>query len=390
MNGSYASSPRKPSVMLLIRNLSGGGAELVVANLFAGLDRERFDVCVCELSGRGERAEALSESGFQNVVSLDPEGRRLSIVGRLRKLRRLRRLMIDRRVCVVHTHSTDALADAAIIKLSRPSIRLIHTFHFGNYPNTSAMVLRLERMFHRFADQLVAVGHAQAEAIARTYAIQATAMEVIWNGIQLRAPQIDHARFGAYLHSGKVLIGTIGTLIPQKGHADLIVVAKEIKRRRLPAMFLVVGSGPLQDELESEVRRAGVEDTVIFVGWVRDAATTILPALDVFYQPSRWEAMSMVLLEAAAAGKAIVCTAVGEADRIIENGRTGIVVQPGDHAAMVDALERLVLDEKLRARLGRAAQRDVASRCSADQMVAAYTALYSRILRHEQRGEAPA
>ena len=85
-----------------------------------------------------------------------------------------------------------------------------------------------------------------------------------------------------------------------------------------------------------------------------------------------------------------MCNAVGEANQVITNGRTGFVVQPGDHTAMANALEALVLSEDLRARLGHAAQQDIVSRFSTDRMVAAYAALYKRVLRRDDRGHATA
>jgi len=370
-------SPRRPRIMLLIRNLSGGGAELVVESLFTEFDREILDVSVCELHGHGEKAIALAEAGHTQIFSLNPTGGRLSVPARLSRLWRLVR---TQQIDLLHSHSTDALADAAACRLLVPRVRLVHTFHFGNYPHHAPTHLRLERIFHRFADQLVAVGFGQADAIARTYGIERSRIHVIWNGIKVRDGQVDHGLLSPYVGSGKVLIGTIGTLIPQKGHADLIAVAAEIKRLGLPALFLVVGWGPLHGELAAAVRDHGLADTVVFMGWVKDAATTVLPGLDIFFQPSKWEAMSMVLLEAAVAGKAIVCTSVGEARNVITHGRTGFIVAPGDIASMTQALATLVRDRELRDALGSAARQDVLRRFTADQMVLQYTDLYRGIL----------
>jgi glycosyltransferase involved in cell wall biosynthesis len=119
---------------------------------------------------------------------------------------------------------------------------------------------------------------------------------------------------------------------------------------------------------------------------VKDAATTVLPGLDIFFQPSKWEAMSMVLLEAAVAGKAIVCTSVGEARNVITHERTGFIVAPGDIASMTQALATLVRDRELRDALGSAARQDVLRRFTADQMVLQYTDLYRGILGIEATG----
>jgi glycosyltransferase involved in cell wall biosynthesis len=362
--------------LLLIHNLSGGGAELVAETLFSRLDRSRFRVSLCELSGHGERARTLIELGYNDVYSLNPSERRLPPPSRLL---RLRRLISELDVDIVHSHSTDALADAVGLTMRR--IRLVHTFHFGNYPHHAPTHLRLERLFHRRANQLVAVGYSQARAIADAYGINADRIRVVLNGVDPRPPCIDNELLKPYLGAGRVLVGTIGTLIPQKGHFDLLTVAAEVKKQGLPVTFLIVGGGPLQKELEARALEMKVEDVVVFLGWIKDAAMRVLPALDVFFQPSRWEAMSMVLLEAAAAGKAILCTDVGEARRVISDGQTGLVVAPGDQRAMVRLLSALVEQPDLRHRLGAKAKETVLSQFTSARMVLSYSSLYDEVVQ---------
>lgn len=90
--------------------------------------------------------------------------------------------------------------------------------------------------------------------------------------------------------------------------------------------------------------------------------------------------MSMVLLEAAMAGKAIVCTTVGESSELLRHGETAMLVEPGDLASMADALTLLVQDAGLRDRLGDAAASELQQQCSAKAMVARYSSLYLRVL----------
>lgn len=366
---------RKPHVLLAIRTLSGAGAELVVETLCRGLSRERFDVSVCELHHSGEKAEKLRADGY-DVVSLNPTGRKSPLSGFLR----LARLVRSRNIDLIHSHATASLADAGMCRVIVPRVKLVHTFHFGNYPHRGRTHKRIEWFFNRFANQLVAVGHHQADTIAQTYRIPPSRITTIWNGIERRHNRIDEALTASLRATGKVLIGAIGTLIPQKGHLDLIEVAGRMKARGLPVLFVIAGGGELRNMLEQRVREQGLGDTVVFLGWVRDAAETVLPAFDIFFQPSLWEAMSMVLLEAAAAGKPIVCTAVGEADRILEHGKTGFLVPPRDTTAMVAILESLVSSPDLRERVGRAAAAAVERCCRSGVMVGKYEQLYLEVL----------
>lgn len=367
---------QKPHVLLAIRTLSGGGAELVVETLCTGLTRERFDVTVCEGLGQGEKGRRLRERGF-TVVSLVPDA---NVRQTYFNFLRLRRLVGTKQIDLVHSHSPGSLADAAVCKLLSPRLRIVHTFHFGNYPNLDPSSMRLERTFLRLADALVAVGHAQADAIKRTYGLADGRLTTIWNGIRPRPARLDHERLAPIRAKRRIIIGTIGTLIEQKGFGDLLDVAAVLRQRGLAVTFVIVGGGPLRDALEQKTRSLGVADCVDFLGWVWDAAETVMPAFDIFFQPSRWEAMSMVLLEAAAAGLPIVSTDVGEASRIMESDRNAFIVPQGDVQAMASALERLVVSEPLRRQFGDAARTKVEQCCLAEAMVRRYEDLYSDVL----------
>ncbi|HSN04214.1 MAG TPA: glycosyltransferase [Nitrospira sp.] len=178
-----------------------------------------------------------------------------------------------------------------------------------------------------------------------------------------------------------VLIGTIATLIQQKGLSDLLDVAKVIRDSGRKAVFVIVGEGHLRAELEAKQRELGLEGTVVLTGWVTNAADVALPTFDIFFQPSLWEAMSMVILEAMAAGKPIVATRVGENGQVIEDGVDGLLVQPRNVGEMAAALGRLIDDAALRVRLGEAARLKVEQRFTVEHMTNAYEAVYSELLR---------
>jgi glycosyltransferase involved in cell wall biosynthesis len=368
-------SEHKIHVLLVIRTLSGAGAELVVETISRFIDRKRFDITICELVGTGEKAQGLREMGY-DVVSLLPNGNvRMAYFNFLR----LRRLVANRRINVIHSHCAASLADAVICRFLKTRLKVIHTFHFGNYPYVEPSIKRLERAFCRYADILVSVGYDQAVSIRATYSLPKIQIETIWNGIEPRTPRIDSRRLEPFLGKGRVIIGMIGTLSEQKGHMDMLEVASLLKQRGVPAVFLIVGGGPLRDQLEERCRALDLTGTVEFLGWVKDAAEVLLPAFDIFFQPSRWEAMSMVLLEAAVAAKPIVCTDVGEATRIFTDGEGALITRPADVLAMTEALERLIRDRALRRRLGDSARATIQRCCLADTMVRKYERLYLKL-----------
>jgi glycosyltransferase involved in cell wall biosynthesis len=127
-----------------------------------------------------------------------------------------------------------------------------------------------------------------------------------------------------------------------------------------------------------------LEDAVVFTGWIPEAAARAVPAFDVFFQPSRWEAMSIAILEAMAAARAIVATRVGDNPRVLEDGVTGLLVEPGDVAAMAEALARLT-DSGLRQKLGETASATFAQAFSPEDMIRNYERVYVELGSERRR-----
>ena len=180
---------------------------------------------------------------------------------------------------------------------------------------------------------------------------------------------------------GRVVIGTIATLIEQKGLHDLLLVARRMIDVGHNVVFVVAGEGHLRGSLEARRRELGLEDTVLFPGWVTNAADVVLPSVDIFFQPSLWEAMSVVILEAMAARRPIVATRVGENARIIEDGVDGRLVDSRDIDGMAAALGALVADPARRTRLGEAARAKVEQHFTVAHMARAHEQVYMETLR---------
>lgn len=368
---------RRCNLLIVASHLWIGGAESVIQHLAESIDRRRFNVAVCCLKQRGSIGDELARRGVDIVSfaeSLDAPVDYLTFV-------KLWRLLRSRKVDVVHTHTAHGLFDASLCSLLIPRLKLVHTFHFGNYPHTSPRIIWMERVCSRVADRLFAVGTVQRKQIQAVYRLGDHRIDTICNGVSIGTSFGDPAfrkQIGAENH---ILIGTIATLITQKGLTYLLDVAKVIKSSGRKAMFVVVGEGKLRTELEAKRRLLKLEETVVFTGWVADAADAALPAFDIFFQPSLWEAMSMVILEAMAARKPIVATRVGENGLIIEDGIDGLLVEPMDVPGMAAALGRLIDDAGLRVRLGQAARSKVERRFTIQHMVEEYEAVYEDLMR---------
>lgn len=356
--------------------LHHGGAERVVANLCRYLDGDRFQLSVCWHIALGDIGEELRRDGFQ----LYGFNERYPDQGPYRRFRFVRELLKEGEFDIVHSHDVACLVDATKARVLT-GVKHVHTFHFGNYPHLPARYLFLERVFSRFPTQLVAVATEQKRQLGQALRLDPSKIDVIGNGVAPPEP-ISSAAHGieTIVDADSPIIGSISTLTEQKGITNLLDSAAIVKRRYPQCRFVIVGDGPLLADLRRKSDDLGLSDTVQFVGWIPHASSKVLPSFDIFVQPSLWEANSMVLLEAMAAGKPIVATRVGESGHILHDGENGFLVEPGDPQAMAERITELIQHREIRNRFGCAARNQYESRHNVRVMTDRYAELYSSLL----------
>jgi glycosyltransferase involved in cell wall biosynthesis len=162
--------------------------------------------------------------------------------------------------------------------------------------------------------------------------------------------------------AGEKVILTVGRMSSEKGHADLLnaVAMLRVEQALPPYRVVIVGDGPEQDNLARQIVELGLNRAVRLPGFQRDVAPYYALA-DLFALPSHSEGSPNVVFEAMTAGLPIAATTVGGVPEIIEDGRTGLLIPPRNPVAMAGALERLLMSEDLRRRLGAEAKRTVES-----------------------------
>ena len=373
---------QRPKILIVHSTLHIGGAEEVTATLCRHLDKARFDVSVCCLKEKGIVGEKIAA-----------EGTEVFAIQRSRRFRAdyftsigLRDAVRKRQVKLLHSHDVHALSDSTICRLTTPGIRTVHTFHYGGYPNREKTARTIEALCWRFVDQPVAVSHVQKDKLSDYYRISEKRITVIRNGVDRQPSGAEPVFIRQFREQGKTVIGSINTLIEQKGMFHLLETAALLKRQGIKDhVFLIAGEGHLRAALEERRHALGIDDDVVFLGWIQDAPRVMMDHVDIFFQPSLWEAMSMVLLEAMAAGRAIVATRVGETPLVLQNGMSALLVDPGDVPAMASSLTRLLSDSGLRALLGAAAAERYETEFTARVMANNYMALYDDLLARRTR-----
>lgn len=236
-------------------------------------------------------------------------------------------------------------------------------------PDKSEAHIRLQRFAYRFATKVVANSPA-AQRILESEGLPTGSIAVIPNGL-------DPAAFPERSARPEVrTIVTVANLRPEKNHEALIAAAVLLVRRYPQLRFQFVGDGPRRQALEQLAVQRGVARHIDFLGH-REDVPALLAAADAFALPSRSEAFPNGAIEAMAAGLPVVASAVGGLVDLIDDGRTGLLVPPGDPESLAQALATLIDSPARAAAIGRAAREDVHRQYSFDRMIAAFTHLYS-------------
>jgi len=231
-------------------------------------------------------------------------------------------------------------------------------------------------------DMLISESEASRAYLEKSLGYDARKLLVIRNGLEPRPEPSpadrERRRRELGVSAGEILVGTVGRLDEQKGHAYLLEALARLGAVH-PVAGVFVGSGPLEARLKRLAASLGLENRVRFVGEQPETASW-LGAMDVFALPSLWEGLPNSLLEAMAAGLPIVATRVDGVPEAVEDGSTALLCAPGDSQALCDRMQELVLDPDLRRGLGTAAK-EAAARFDIPGMIAAYEDAYAALTR---------
>jgi glycosyltransferase involved in cell wall biosynthesis len=241
---------------------------------------------------------------------------------------------------------------------------------------------RTRLLYEHLVRRVVSISPAVSNCLAQG-GVAAQRLSVIHDAVdpQRLQPHVGRESTRAALGAGPddLVLLSLAALIPRKG-LDLVLEAVALLGRegRRPRLW-VAGDGPLRHALEAQARRFDLGGQVEFLGERRDAPD-LLAGCDVFVLASRREGMGVAALEAMAASRPVVCSAVGGLATAVVEGRTGLLFPPGDVGALAGALGRILRDGELRERLGRAGPSRIAEGFLAGQLVEAYDRVYRDVI----------
>jgi len=373
---------RKIRVLHLTSTRYGiGGVEKLLLDMSDKYDTEKFDVSYCNLfcdaGGKGVFPTALRERGLK---FFEINGNAWSDVPRMSL--GLFKLLTRERFDIVHLHMLQAtIVGGLAAKFARTS-KVIVTKHYNDEMlKQSSVVKGLDNLFTKRADRVAAISsHVERDMV--NLGIPEAKIKVIYNGTDIMAfdsRSQQKSSFNVSKDLGPFLIGTVGSLTERKGHRYLFQAMSSIREWNPHAHLIVIGEGPEKERLEKLRVELGLESAITMLGFQENVAP-ILKQLDVYVHPSVQEPFGIAVLEAMAAGKCVVATAVGGVPEIVVQGETGYLVPAQNSDQLSSAISAAFANWKNTVRMGKNGRNRVLEMFDIDVTVRGYENLYQEVI----------
>src|SRR3954452_20299392 len=359
-------------VVELLATGTNGGAQEHLYSLVTRMDDRRYDVSVVALSP-GSAVRKLQRAGIPTLVIDDPDDA-IAVGALAAHLAELRPDVIHNHMFRAETVGTRAAIALAEVGQRRPYV--VSTIHSSRVRSDEDR--QVLRDLTPQMDQLIAV----SKMIERKLVDEGRAtipVRRIYNGVDLS--RYDHVEQRCTLpdeygiEPGSELVGIVARLEPEKGHATLLEAWPSVLHAVPDAYLLIVGEGSRRPSLEAQARDLRIAHRVIFTGR-RDDVPAVTDALDVAVLPSYREAQGLSILEAMARSRPVVASNVGGIPEMVEDGRTGLLVEPHEAEGLARAITRLLVDHPFADTIARAGHDLVHERFCVEQMVSAIETIY--------------
>lgn len=383
-------------VVHIITRLILGGAQENTLYTAIGQHRDpRFDVtllCGVDEEGEGDMFGEAERAGVTTVV-LPSLLREIRPWTDLKAIYDIYLFLRRGSYTIVHTHSSKAGIVGRIAAWAAGVPVTVHTFHslvFHEFQSgwKNGLYIALERLCAPLTDKIISVSDTVGQGTLTRRIGRADQHVTIFSGIELdrflsvsEGMSVDDAKRQAGIPAGVPVVGKIARLFPLKGHDQFLAVAAEIARQMPDVHFLLVGDGPLREQLTADARRLGLGGRLVMAGRVPpEAVPRYIRAMDVVLHTSLREGIARVLPQAGAVGRPVVTFALDGAPEVIADGISGYLVPPIDTNQVAARTLELLRDPQRRQAFGEAGRAFAAKHFGVDRMVDRINAVYLELL----------
>jgi len=383
------------SVMLVVDGLGLSGKSKALVDLAVGLDHSRYIPCiVCFRTEDSPLIEVLREQRIPLVEM--PIRERLSFTNLWRMIQLMRKLRPD----IVHCYNPRAMLYGGIaarllgIRAVLGSLSafacLVPDRHYEFLPQRLATASRRNRLRNRLIGLLVrrlaVVSQRLGEQFCAFNGIASSRLSLVPYGVPTGEPQGSPARASSRrqlreelgLQPDDIVVGSIGRLVDEKDYPTQFRGFAQAVRAEPRLMMILIGDGPLRQELQILVASLGVTQRVRFLGY-RSDVSRLFHAIDLFVLASKFEPFGVAILEAKANGVPILSSAVNEIPEILSQGKSGRLFEPSNADSFAQALLGLVQDPGGARAMAAQAYREAKVRHGLKAMIDSYQSLYDEI-----------
>ena len=335
-------------VVQCIAKLELGGAQRIVLDLMKELGNKGILV-----TGKGGKLyDDARKELKERHITLPCLKRNINPVHDLVCFLKLRKILIELHYkydrIILHTHGSKAGVIGRIVSGSLPfvySLHVIHGFAISPYvsPLKRFLYLNAERVSSYFGNVIITVARSHIKRAIQWGMSKKIEYFCVPNYVNINNFKTGHK------NNHLVKIITVSNFKPQKNPIMWAKVALEITSRFNNVIFFYVGDGPLRNKVESLLSS---EKRVKLLGWRKDVAD-LLPEMDIFFLPSRWEGLPLSVLEAMASGLPVVASRVDGTVEAVIDSQTGYLLSPDDFKGYVEKLSKLISDKKKRDTMGK-------------------------------------
>ena len=367
-------------VVHVLDNLNTGGTELNAVRTAERLDRARFDIRFICLQPDGPLRARLDAAGIP-VTGMGISG--LLSADSLRRGLEIRELVRRERIDVVHAHDpyANVLAAPWVRLAGRGRVIASQRWWKNVHP---AQVRVANRIAYRFAHVVLANSPSIAEQVISEEGVPRSRVVVVPNFVDdsgfepLSQQRRVELRARCNVAPDDIVIGVVANLYPVKNHAMLVRAAARLKESWPRVKFVIVGEGDERQRLAAEISERGLDGQVIMPGRILHEPG--LPGVfDIAVLTSREEGFPNFVVEAMAAGRAVVATRVGGVPDAVVHGETGLLVASGDDSGLAAALDRLLREPDTQDRMRVAGSQRARTLFHADGVMTSLTRLYERL-----------
>lgn len=296
-------------------------------------------------------------------------------------LPRLKRIVLEENIDVIHsqTRVTQVLGHWLSRATGRPMVTTCHGFFKPKWGR---------RLLPCWGEKVIAISKAVRAHLLEDFHVPEEQIALIPNGVDVhRFKSVSAEKREELRHQWNVsrnpVIGIIARLSSVKGHTYLIQAMPYLVKHFPNLKCLIVGEGAMERELKKQVARLDLEDNVLFYKVIHHTAN-MLPIFDVFVMPSLQEGLGLSAMEAQAAALPVVASRVGGLPDLIEDGETGLLVEPQNASALAEAILKLLNDPGLAKRIGRRAQSFIETHCGSEKTAQETLRIYEGVI-HDSR-----